>query len=525
MNSHSVKIAIRLGVGFGLMIIFAVVLAGVALYSVRISAVNLGQTVEQQRVDALITEWEANTRLNFNRLMAVAESGNSPAVDAYFSPRIAQTTQDINRIQQAVTAAFPSGQGKARLEEIAGRRSAYLSARDAYLKALDAHDPGAEQLGEALTRVADHYISGMADLRAMGRELNEAAATHTLTTLHTSNAVLMITSVLALLVGLGGAILIARSVNQTNAALLEANRSLKESQVQLIQSEKMSALGQMVAGIAHEINTPLAYVKGTLDMLREQFASISELAGRSHAFTRQLRASPGDKPMLNQMLRSVESSAKDVVESGMLDDMGTLLQDGLHGIVQISEIVLNLKNFSRLDRAKVSNFSVEAGLDSTLVLAGNMLKNKVQVRKEYFSVPPIDCSPSQINQVFLNIITNAVQAMPEQRAGANIISLRTAMEDKNTVRIEIEDNGCGIPQETLSKIFDPFFTTKPVGEGTGMGLSISYQIIQAHGGQLLVASEVGVGTVFTILLPLQAAPGPRATESGALIDDLDAMPA
>ena len=512
MNSHSMKIAIRLGVGFGLMIIFAVVLAGVALYSVRISAVNLEGEVKQQRLDVLIREWEASTRLNFNRTMAIAESGNNLAVEAYFAPRIAQTTQDISRIQQAVTEGFPKGYGQ--LEEIAGRRSAYLKARDEYFNALKANDAGAGVLGETLSRVADNYINGMADLSKMGRDLNETTVTHTLSTLHTSTEVLAVTSVLALLVGLSGAILIAHSVNQTNAALLEANRNLKESQVQLIQSEKMSALGQMVAGIVHEINTPLAYVKGTLSVLQEQLAPIRDLAVRSHQFVGQLRATPQDKPALQRMLREIESGAKDAVEHGTLDDMSALLGDGLHGIEQISEIVVNLKNFSRLDRAKVANFSVEAGLDSTLVLAGNMLKNKVTVNKEYTGVTPINGSPSQINQVFLNIITNAVQAMPE-RVEPNVITLRTAMEDEKTVRIEIEDNGSGIPKDALSKIFDPFFTTKPVGQGTGMGLSISYQIIQAHGGQLLVDSEVGVGTVFTILLPVKTAQGP----AGSVVED------
>jgi two-component system, NtrC family, sensor kinase len=195
-----------------------------------------------------------------------------------------------------------------------------------------------------------------------------------------------------------------------------------------------------------------------------------------------------------------------VVEGNVLEEMATLLKDGIHGIEQISEIVLNLKNFSRLDRAKVSNFSVPAGLDSTLLLANHLLKNKVEIRKDYGAVPNISGSPSQINQVFLNIISNAVQAMPE-RAEANIITLRTAMEDDKTVRVEIQDNGNGIPKDVLPKIFDPFFTTKAIGQGTGMGLSISYKIIQEHGGKLLVDTEAGVGTVFTILLPVTSVQG------------------
>ena len=292
-------------------------------------------------------------------------------------------------------------------------------------------------------------------------------------------------------------------LNRTNTALHKTNHELKESQVHLVQAEKMSALGQMVAGIAHEINTPLAYVKGTFSVLHDQLLPIQELAARSYGFTRQMRVPERDNTKLNLQLLGVEESAKGVVEHGVLEEMGTLLKDGIHGIEQISEIVLNLKNFSRLDRAKVSDFSVHAGLNSTLLLANNVLKNKVQVRKDYGDVPDISGSPSQINQVFLNIITNAVHAMPE-RAEPNIITLRTAMENDETVRIEIQDNGSGIPKDVLPKIFDPFFTTKPIGQGTGMGLSISFKIIQEHGGKLTVDTESGLGTVFTILLPVKA---------------------
>ena len=302
-------------------------------------------------------------------------------------------------------------------------------------------------------------------------------------------------------------------LNRTNSALQKTNQDLKESQVHLVQAEKMSALGQMVAGIAHEINTPLAYVKGTFSVLNEQLSPMQTLAASSYQFTRQMREPNRDKAALSSKFRGVEKSAKSLVENGVLDEMTTLLKDGIHGIEQISEIVSNLKNFSRLDRAKVAEFSVHDGLDSTLLLARNLLKNKVEIRKEYGAVPNITCSPSQINQVLLNLISNAVHAMPE-RAQPNLITLRTAMEGKETVRIEIQDNGSGIPKDVLPKIFDPFFTTKPIGQGTGMGLSISFKIIQEHGGKILVDTEAGVGTVFTILLPLKP-PATPAVESSA----------
>jgi signal transduction histidine kinase len=273
----------------------------------------------------------------------------------------------------------------------------------------------------------------------------------------------------------------------------------------MVQTEKMSALGQMVAGIAHEINTPLAYVKGTIDVLAEQLAPVKDLAQRCQQFISAMRqpAQSRDNAAVKLQLLGVEEISRNLIEAGLLEDMDTLLKDGVHGIDQISEIVINLKNFSRLDRARVTEFSLQEGLNSTLLLARNLLKNTVEIRQEHQDVPKIQCSPSQINQVFLNIISNAAQAMAE-RAGKGVITLRTMREGSDMVRVEIQDNGSGIPKDVLPRIFDPFFTTKPIGKGTGMGLSISYKIIQQHGGMILVDSEQGAGTVFSILLPIRA---------------------
>lgn len=304
-----------------------------------------------------------------------------------------------------------------------------------------------------------------------------------------------------------------RFLNKSNVVLQKAN---DESQVQLRQAEKMAALGQMVAGIVHEINTPLAYVKGTFELLKDQLVPVKSLAQQSYEFTALLRAPKREKTVLTAQMENVESLSKDVVEQGLIDEMQGLLKDGIHGIEQISEIVVNLKNFSRLDRAKVSEFAVTEGLESTLLLARHMLKDKVDVRKNFANVPKITCSPSQINQVFLNIITNAVHAMVDH-IEKPVITLSTSMDGNNMVRVDIEDNGSGIPQDVLPKIFDPFFTTKAVGKGTGMGLSISYKIIQEHGGQINVHSEPGVGTIFSILLPIGGTDTPRTAEQQELL--------
>ena len=301
-----------------------------------------------------------------------------------------------------------------------------------------------------------------------------------------------------------------RQLGKVNGALKAANRELKESQMQLVQSEKMSALGQMVAGIAHEINTPLAYVKGTLDVMKEHLSKVHDLANSSHLFATSLRDKNTDKNELNSQYLQVATLSRDVVKNKRFEELDSMLSDGSHGIGQISEIVVNLKNFSRLDRASVANFDVRKGLDSALLLARNLLKHRVTVQTEYLDVPDIMCSPSQVNQVFLNIITNAAHAMGEQ----GTLILRTERHDDKMIRIEIQDDGGGIPSSVLPKIFDPFFTTKPIGEGTGMGLSISYKIIEAHGGKILVDTEKGIGTTFSILLPIE-----QKQAAAGIIDD------
>jgi two-component system NtrC family sensor kinase len=181
----------------------------------------------------------------------------------------------------------------------------------------------------------------------------------------------------------------------------------------------------------------------------------------------------------------------------VIEELGALVKDGLFGTGQVSEIVGNLKNFSRLDRSKVSHSNLNESLNNTLLLAKHLLKF-VTVNKNFGEIPDITCAPSQINQVFLNLITNAVQAMPEERG---MITL-TSRTDGEGVAVDVEDDGSGIPPEVMAKIFDPFFTTKEIGKGTGLGLSISYKIIQEHGGKISVESKPNQGTKFTVWLPL-----------------------
>jgi signal transduction histidine kinase len=218
-----------------------------------------------------------------------------------------------------------------------------------------------------------------------------------------------------------------------------------------------------------------------------------------------LQAGPdADPEQLSTQFALVSQQLAKLKQQGVLEELSTLVKDGIYGTGQMAEIVGNLKDFSRLDRSKVTSFNLNDGLDSTLLLAKHLLKSVV-VDKQFGQIPAVTCSPSQVNQVFLNLITNAAQALegtPGTPGVLGKITLTTRATDDG-VTVEVADNGKGIPPEVLPKIFDPFFSTKEIGKGTGLGLSISYKIVQQHGGRIDVESVPGTGTRFSVTLPLK----------------------
>ncbi|NTV46810.1 MAG: GHKL domain-containing protein [Chlorobiales bacterium] len=299
------------------------------------------------------------------------------------------------------------------------------------------------------------------------------------------------------------------NINENLETLVEKRtKELKDSHAQLIQSEKMGSLGQMVAGLAHEINTPLAFVQSNVSELKTAQKDLTDLAER---FVKTQRALMNSDPNLAQLL--IENNS--ILESVSIDFFkeGTqLFNESYEGLERIKDLIINLKNFSRLDEADMKDTDINASLESTLKIAHNFLKHRVTVVKEYGELPIVRGYPSQLNQVFLNLITNAAQACEKQDdpGAKGVVTIRTAYSDSKVV-IDVSDNGVGIPSENLKKIFEPFFTTKPIGSGTGLGLSIVYKIIEQHNGTITVNSTVGKGTTFRIALPLAIAKAQRTS--------------
>ena len=288
---------------------------------------------------------------------------------------------------------------------------------------------------------------------------------------------------------------LAVSFNQLIQRVSEYTQELKQTQSQLIQTEKMSSLGQMVAGIAHEINNPVNFIGGNIDYANKYIQDLTDLV----TLYQEYYPNPPDA-----ILERIE----DIELEFLREDLPKTLSSMKMGADRIREIVVSMRNFSRSDDGNMKSADIHEGIDSTLVILNHRLKQGIQVIKQYGKLPAVECSPAQLNQVFMNVIGNAIDALEEVKKGdkgySPTIWISTEVTADNTVTVKIRDNGPGIAAGCAQQIFDPFFTTKSIGKGTGLGLAISYQIVAKHHGKIEVNSQIGEGTEFVITLPVAA---------------------
>ena len=294
-----------------------------------------------------------------------------------------------------------------------------------------------------------------------------------------------------------------------NAELSELNAKLSQAQAQLLQAEKLASIGQLAAGVAHEINNPIGYIFSNFQRLEEYLKDLFAMLSAYQA-AESTQGSPETAAELAALRERVELDY-------LKEDIPMLMAESKEGIARVRRIVQGLKDFSRVDGYQDwQRVDLHRCIDSTLNIANNEIKYKADVVREYGPIPEVECMPSQINQVILNLLVNAAHAIGEKRGR---ITIRTGSDEEH-VWFAVTDTGRGIAKEIQSRIFDPFFTTKPVGEGTGLGLSLCYGIVQEHLGRIDVESEPGRGTTFRVTLPIE-----RPMAEGATMPSADIEPA
>jgi signal transduction histidine kinase len=358
--------------------------------------------------------------------------------------------------------------------------------------------------------VGSPWITDLADLALLGLDLNDFAihepVADFLCLLQTQNTAISQAGELANKLNKQQAQLREAICKAEQAAaaqeqarqLKQALEELQQTQTQLIQSEKMSSLGQLVAGIAHEINNPVNFIIGNLEHVRWHCKELLHLVElyQKHC----LATNP-----------EIQAYTEEIDLNFLREDLPKILSSMKVGASRIHEIVLNLRNFSRIDEAEMKPVNIHEGIDNSLLLLQHRLKattgaSEVAVIKEYGELPLVECYAGQLNQVFMHVLNNALDALEEFRFGQSTptIKIRTEVPYPNAIQIKIADNGAGIPKDIQERIFDPFFTTKPIGQGTGLGLSISYQIVvQKHRGTLQCVTAPERGTEFTIEIPVR----------------------
>ncbi|HWN10415.1 MAG TPA: ATP-binding protein [Pyrinomonadaceae bacterium] len=279
-----------------------------------------------------------------------------------------------------------------------------------------------------------------------------------------------------------------RDLESQNNELATQKAALERLQAQMVHNEKMASLGQLSAGVAHELNNPAGFVFGNMELLQEYLDQLGKLLNVY------------DLLILPQDSSSSVLKVKDEINyDRLMPDLSSIVADCREGAQRICDVVKNLRLFSRLDEAELKHVDIHEGIESTLRLLSRYYSSgRLQLRKDYGELPRVTCYAGQLNQVWMNLLVNAAQSV----IGNGEVKITTEVDDDSVV-VTISDTGKGIPEEELSRIFDPFFTTKPVGEGTGLGLSISYGIIERHEGTITVKSTLGVGTTFRVRIPVR----------------------
>ena len=287
-------------------------------------------------------------------------------------------------------------------------------------------------------------------------------------------------------------------VQERTRELEETMNALKRTQTQLVHQEKMASIGQLAAGVAHEINNPVAFVSTNLRTLKEYMEEIFRLIAKYGEAEQAMENE--DHARMRSLCAEIRTLKQKMDLEFILEDSGEVIEESLEGTERVRRIVTDLKHFSHKGEKEMQYADLNAELESTLNMVWNELKYKAAITKEFGDLPHILCFPTELNQVFMNLLINAAQAIPNRGE----ITVRTFQENGH-IRIQIRDTGAGIPKENLPRLFDPFFTTKEPGKGTGLGLSIAHSIVvEKHHGTLAVQSEMGKGTTFTITLPVEA---------------------
>jgi signal transduction histidine kinase len=282
--------------------------------------------------------------------------------------------------------------------------------------------------------------------------------------------------------------------------LQQTLQKLQQTQAQLIQSEKMSSLGQMIAGITHELNNPVSFIYGNIKPANQYAQDLLRLLKLYQQYYPEPPA-------------AIQEQAEAMNLEFVIQDFPKLLGSLKMGAVRIRDLVKSLRNFCRLDEADVKPMDIHQGIENTLLILGNRLKAKenhapIEIIKQYGQLPQVECYGGQLNQVFMNLLDNAIDALDDQSPPLQITISTEVLEEMDQVRIRIQDTGSGIPDQVKRHLFDPFFTTKPVGQGTGLGLSISYQIVvEKHQGTLQCFSQPGEGTEFWVDIPISQTQG------------------